>query len=215
MNYERAVVPKPPIGGKIWTVKQPGLFLLEDGPGLIWHALVTHLGSTGFELWDAQRQGDQIQLTRELFGMNPSFLGVWHLNAGFQHGLALRVGAGAGHVICPRVSVVWMRQGKTGAVEVGPRQHKTVTLGRKSDVVVTDSDCILYEILVPPTGRPPVVVKDGTGRELFGTPSGVNGSFCVEHVFCKGGFRLSVDTDLPVDVTSIWMPVTESQCPTP
>jgi hypothetical protein len=205
VNFTRIVVPKPPIGGKSYVLHDSGLFLLEEGPGLIWHAICHYIGGVGFSVWDVQRQGDDLVRVHKMFEMHPSYLGVWHLNAGFQHGLAFDIPrhVGTEAVRAPHVTPIWMAKSNVREARGVQRQQFFELKGHERRVV-TPRDCQLYSVEIVQMGRPPVHFEDGNGNRLFSTPEGVNGSFVVEHVGCTGGLTITVDTPVAMSVLLVW-----------
>lgn len=205
-DYKRLAIPKPPIGGKSTVIRDDGTFLLEEGPGLIWHVLCSHAGMHGFEVWDAQLQDGDLKLARQLFTMNPGYLGVWHLNAGFQFGLAIKsVSSQGAHPHAPTLAPVWMAKTDRLLAGLGEKHNQTFHLEKGATKrVIEFKDCVLYEVLIPQMGRGSIHFFDGTGRELCATPQGVNGSFLFEQVFCKDGFSIEVDTHVPMSVSLVW-----------
>jgi hypothetical protein len=211
IDFKRVVIPKPPVGGKSAVFQEPGLFLLEEGPGLIWHLCCMHTGANGAELYDVQlsEDGKDLVTARQMFSLSPPVLGVWHLNVGFQFGLALRVhkssnphaGGGVAGLFVP----VWMAKGSSDAAWKGRvRKEKTIEGSGQIREVLSTRDSVLYQAQVIMSGMGPARVKDGTGRLLWEAPKGVAGSFVLEHVFAKDGLKLEVDSNVSVRLTLTW-----------
>lgn len=138
-------LPLPPLGGKCWVMREKGLFVLEQGPGVLRTIACTHAGSGNLEALDGIPNADGFfvdeQLTmpvepqaidflspdgyeaasaryladmkryaqrdgRPLYSANPVVMGSWMLDAGFIHGLTLRV-AGGHEAAAAIASVVW------------------------------------------------------------------------------------------------------------
>ena len=129
-------LPTPPMGGKCLVLKKKGIFVLERGPGVLRTIACTHAGAGTLEAVDgfpddggffpdenlpepqaadfktppdylagvkgyAQRRG------RALYTANPVVMGSWMLDAGFLHGLTIRVTGGHESALAI-ASVVWM-----------------------------------------------------------------------------------------------------------
>jgi len=205
-DFARISIPKPPLGGKSTVLREDGIFLLEEGPGLCWHVVCGHAGMHGFSVWDTQRQGSELIFVRELFSLNPSYLGVWHLNSGFQFGLAIKsMSSKDAHAHAPAITPCWMLKSDGSRTPETTKQNLTLNLEKgPSKIIITPNDCVLYEVLVPQMGRASVIFRDGTGREVFATPQGVNGSFLLEQVFCQGGFSIEVDTFVAMALSLVW-----------
>lgn len=205
-DFKRIAIPKPPLGGKSTVLREDGIFLLEEGPGLCWHVICGHAGMHGFSVWDAQRQGSELVFVRELFSLNPSYLGVWHLNSGFQYGLAIKsMSAKDAHVHAPSITPCWMLKSDGNKASAGAKKSVNLDLEPGATKrIITTNDCLLYSVMVQQMGRASVSFKDNTGRELFATPQGVNGSFLLEQVYCQGGFSIEVDSHIAMSMVLTW-----------
>lgn len=198
MNAERIVVAKPPFGAKAWVLDRKGRFLLEEQPGNLMHVTCTHAGEGGITATDLDG--------RALLRLQPTAMGVWHLGAGFHHGLIIEA-AGNNKGVCAIATVVWYSK---------PDKQSHASLERRSEVlkpgdhVLTSTDCVLYEVLITQGGAGEIELTDGTGRLLWKIPSLFRGSFCVEHVFCKGGLRARATARGPMDVTVAWLEETST-----
>ena len=121
-------LPTPSLGGKGWLLKGKGIFVLEEGPGMVITMACTHAGSGSIDIVDGvpdasgfypeplikdvsadgywQQPGIHKMLT-----MCPSVMGSWMLSAGFYHGLTIHAegGTDSAAVIA---TIVWMPEAK-------------------------------------------------------------------------------------------------------
>ena len=105
-------IPMPAQGGKCWVLERKGQFVLERGPGTLRTIACTCSGSGSLLAIDGvpDENGEIPQDEghwRQLFKANPVVMGSWMLDAGFQHGLTLRLYGGQDAT--PAIaSVVWV-----------------------------------------------------------------------------------------------------------
>ena len=133
----RILVADPPMGGKAWLLAEKGLFVLEEGPGILRTIACTHAGAGNLEAIDGipdangffamggevpepqpidfPTPGDyQAALIawsrregRPIYRANPIVMGSWMLDGGFIHGLTIR--AAGGHASTSAIAtVVWV-----------------------------------------------------------------------------------------------------------
>lgn len=210
-EYKRVVIPKPPVGGKSAVFQESGTFVLEEGPGLIWHLCCMHTGSNGAALYDAaiDPETGELRISRQMFDLSPPVLGVWHLNIGFQFGLVLKVHKSS-NPHAPGVPGLWVpvwmakSNGEPAAAKGRVQKTKIVEGQGKIREVLSTRDSVLYQAQVTLAGLGPMRVFDGTGRQLFEAPKGIAGSFVLEHVFAKDGLRIEVDSPVAVRLTLTW-----------
>ena len=205
-QYTRIVIPKPPIGGKSTILRGAGLYVLEEGPGLVWHLLCMHAGDVGITLYDGVVDANGVvQHARRLFELTPALLGVWHLNVGFQFGLVAHIPRHSGHVVgnAGCMVPVWMAKGDMTAKR-GEMHTKTLEGTGSIREVVTSKDALLYQAQVTMAGLGPAHIFDGTGRELWQAPAGIVGSFTLEQVFCRDGIRVAIDSAVAARLTLTW-----------
>lgn len=118
----RVELPLPPLGGKCWLLDDKGLFVLEEGPGLLRTIACTHAGAGGVEAIDGvpNQYGffpgeDEDPTTqawhkrngRPFYRSTATVMGSWMLDAGFHHGLTIRAMGGHG-AACAIASIVWL-----------------------------------------------------------------------------------------------------------
>lgn len=208
MNAERIAIAKPPMGAKAWVLQERGVYVLEEVPGNLLHLTCTHAGSGGVHVYDGAIVGGKL-VGRKLLHLSPSAMGVWHLNAGFQHGLVVEnIGAtGQGgaqqekYLHSPFATVVWQTRTQPTA-STSERKSKSLEQGRQ---VLTEKDCILYELLLTNAGAGSVRVLNGKGRLLYECPSLFRGSFLLEHVFCEGGLVAELHSSQTLNIEAVWL----------
>lgn len=203
-RVHRIVLPKPPIGAKCHVIGSKGLFVLEEGPGNYLHTVCTHAGSGHVEIYDGVVEGTRV-LGRKLFRAAPMAMGVWHLNAGFQHGLV--IDAGGGHEsIGAQFSAVWYGKSDLTRDSVSFPNRETYDLATaKGRHILTTRDALLYSVVIGVQGSGRFALYDGEGRKLYGMPSSFTGSFLLEHVFARGGIVLEVDYTVAPAITFTWL----------
>lgn len=117
----RIMVPDVPMGGKPFLIRRAGMYVLEEGPGMLQTIDVTHAGSDEFSVYDGvpdERgffpEGD-LEEGDPGFGshngnrfshFSPTVMGAWMMNAGFRHGLTIEV-TGGSFDVAPFATVVW------------------------------------------------------------------------------------------------------------
>ncbi len=122
IGVTHVILPDPPIGSKIACFRKFGIYVLERGPGL-WRALsCTHAGSGVVSIYDGipDEQGffEEENLTAEnprygqengrvIHYANPSIMGMWMYDGGFQHGLTMKI-AGQHEAVAPVVTLTWI-----------------------------------------------------------------------------------------------------------
>lgn len=203
-KVHRIVVPKPPIGAKCEVLGEKGLYVLEEGPGNFLHAVCTHAGSGHVEIFDGRVEGTTV-VGRKLFRASPMAMGVWHLNAGFQHGLV--VDAGGGHEsLGAQFSAVWYA--KTDLAErslIFPRKCSYDLDLLKGQRVLTTCDAVLYSVVIGVQGAGRFRLSNGQGKLLYQMQSSFTGSFLLEHVYAAGGLILDVDYSAAPAITFNWL----------
>lgn len=122
--------PQPPMGGKVYLVDRPGLFVLEVGPGTLITDACTHAGGGAMRILDGVPNDDGYfpalpqaidfptpsdyreafgrRHGRELLRKSPVVMGSWMLNGGFHHGLTIEVSGAHDGCVAPVASIVWM-----------------------------------------------------------------------------------------------------------
>ena len=201
-SVRRIALPKPPWGSKANLILERGLYALEEQPGNILHLTCAHAGSGSVRVYDAQIVADRL-VGREIWRATPMAMGVWHLNAGFQHGLVVEVIGGV-EGVAPMFTAVWNTKpvaGQGGAAQEKRDAQVTVQRGTQ---IMTDRDAVLYAVLMTTAGSGQFTIRDGTGRPLFRMPSSFPGSFILEHVFARGGLSVDVDFSVPPALTLSW-----------
>lgn len=117
----RVTLPAPPIGGKIWLLNRKGIFVLEEGPGVLRTIACTHIGSGSiivraglpnengeFQPPPAMDPGVEVEYSgRPLYRANPVVMGSWMLDGGFTEGLTIQAEGGMDNN-CAIASIVWM-----------------------------------------------------------------------------------------------------------
>ena len=117
-------LPTPKLGGKIWLLEEKGMFVLEEGPGMIVTMACTHAGSGSIAIIDGIPDENgffpapaitvkwepgywQQSGVHKLLVASPSVMGSWMLSGGFYHGLTVLADGGteSASVIA---SLVWM-----------------------------------------------------------------------------------------------------------
>ena len=117
----RINLPAPRIGAKAWLLNRKGIFVLEEGPGVLRTIACTHIGSGSMiirnglpnengefppaPVWDdgieREYQG------RPLFRPNPVVMGSWMLDGGFPDGLTIQAEGGMDNN-CAIATIVWL-----------------------------------------------------------------------------------------------------------
>lgn len=117
----QVVLPSPPIGGKIWLLNRKGIFVLEEGAGVLRTIACTHIGSGSivirnglpnengeFPLPPPMEPGVEVEYTgRSLYRANPVVMGSWMLDGGFFEGLTVQAEGGTDNN-CAIASIVWL-----------------------------------------------------------------------------------------------------------
>ena len=117
----RITLPAPRIGGKAWLLNRKGIFVLEEGSGVLRTIACTHIGSGSMivrnGLPDANgefpwrlpevpgQEGDYDG--RPLFRANPVVMGSWMMDAGFTYGLTVQAEGGMDNN-CAIATIVWL-----------------------------------------------------------------------------------------------------------
>jgi len=120
-------LPVPSIGGKCWLLNAKGIFVLERGPGTLRTIACTHAGSGAllaidgipnedgfFDGADPDRRPDQMPVDiesaafngRAFYYANPTVMGSWMLDAGFEFGLTV-CALGGNASTTAFASIVW------------------------------------------------------------------------------------------------------------
>jgi len=133
---KRILIETPPFGGKAWLLDSKGLFVLEEGPGMLVTIACTHAGSGSFEVYDGipdekgyfpEIDEDATELERAVapgrifFRMHPVVMGSWMLNAGFRHGLTMRA-VGGHETVAGIATIVWQPMKRRVAPPPAPDQ---------------------------------------------------------------------------------------------
>lgn len=120
MKPERITLKIPNIGGKCWLLDRSGLFVLEEGEGVLRTIACTHAGAGPIVAFDGvpNEKGFMPEIEpgssewghrhgRLLYNAHPAVMGSWMLDAGFINGLTLFV-PGGHQGQAPVASIVWM-----------------------------------------------------------------------------------------------------------
>jgi hypothetical protein len=205
LPIRRVVVAKPPVGSKAHLMMEKGTFVMEEQPGNILHLTCAHAGSGSVRVIDGKIDGPRV-IGRVLFQATPMAMGVWHLNAGFAHGLIIEV-SGSMASEAPMFTAVWhTRALSSDGGHLGEKKDALVT-EQHGTQILTDKDCVLYSVLITNQGSGRFTIKNGLGDALFTMPSAFTGSFLLEHVFAKGGLRVDVDFSVAPNLALSWMEV--------
>jgi hypothetical protein len=209
IETKRIAIAKPPMGAKAWVLQERGVYVLEEMPGNLLHFTCTHAGSGGVHAYDGAVVDGKL-VGRKLLHLSPTAMGVWHLNAGFQNGLVIEnigaAGQGGGlgapsYVNSPFATIVWQTRNQPTA-SATTRKSKALVQGRQ---VLTEKDCILYELLLTNAGAGSVRLLNGKGRLLYECPSVFRGSFLLEHVFCDGGLVAELHSSQVLNIEAVWL----------
>lgn len=117
----RVLLPAPRIGGKAWLLNRKGIFVLEEGPGVLRTIACTHIGSGSmivsnglpndngeFPLRQSFTPGSEEEYNgRPLFRANPVVMGSWMMDAGFSYGLTIQAEGGMDNN-CAIATIVWL-----------------------------------------------------------------------------------------------------------
>ncbi len=116
----RVVAEKPLIGCKSFLIEKKGIYVFEEGQGVLRSLAVTYVGSGGIKIYDGVPSesghfdfegkmglsGRADVRGRRIFVMTPQIIGFWGLDAGFSSGLT--VVADGGQATSPvLVTVMW------------------------------------------------------------------------------------------------------------
>lgn len=126
-------IPQPRMGGKVWLLDRKGIFVLEEGPGLLRTIACTHAGAgsllaidgipdekgffQGYSGNDLQRLISEGHLPSDYFSRsgkpiykaNPAVMGSWMLEGGFHHGLTI-ISKGGNSAVSAIASIVWLAE---------------------------------------------------------------------------------------------------------
>lgn len=202
MTTERIVVAKPPIGAKAWVMDRKGRFILEEQPGNLLHLTCTHAGEGGILASDLDG--------RPLLRLQPSAMGVWHMNGGFHHGLVIENSGNAPNLSAIATVVWYSRPDKQSELVYSERRSQVLSGGL---TMLETRDCVLYCVLITQGGAGEIEITNGKGRMLWKIPSLFRGSFVLEHVFAEGGLVAKVNARGPVDVTVTWLTAAATEVP--
>ena len=117
----RVRLPVPSVGGKAWLLNRKGVFVLEEGPGVLRTVACTHIGSgsmiirNGLPSADGEfppvpdfDEGEEGEYPgRPLFRANPVVMGSWMMDAGFIEGLTIQAEGGMDNN-CAIATIVWL-----------------------------------------------------------------------------------------------------------
>lgn len=117
----RVHLPAPRIGGKAWMLNRKGIFVLEEGPGVLRTIACTHIGSGSmivhngvpnergeFPTKPTFTLGSEEEYNgRALFRANPVVMGSWMMDAGFSYGLTIQAEGGMDNN-CAIATIVWL-----------------------------------------------------------------------------------------------------------
>ncbi len=117
----KVTLPPPPIGGKAWLMNRKGIFVLEEGCGVLRTIACTHIGSGSmiirsglpnvngeFGAPPTFAPGEEGEYNgRQLFRANPVVMGSWMLDAGFVNGLTVQADGGMDNN-CAIATIVWL-----------------------------------------------------------------------------------------------------------
>lgn len=119
VHYVR--VKQPVMGCKSFLIEKKGIYVLEEGEGVLRSLAVTYIGSGGFKVFDGlpSASGHDVGQTnialdtryrdvsgRRMFFMSPQIIGFWGLDAGFKNGLTIVADGGSASTPV-LVTVVW------------------------------------------------------------------------------------------------------------
>lgn len=128
LKLRRITLATPKIGGKCFLINEPGLYVLEEGPGVLRTIPVTHAGSGSLVAFDGVPDADgrfpddemrefddegarnpdfDARRGRSIYRATPAVMGSWMLDGGFYHGLTIHADGGA-HGVALFATVVWM-----------------------------------------------------------------------------------------------------------
>jgi hypothetical protein len=117
----RVTLPVPRIGAKAWLLNRKGIFVLEEGFGVLRTIACTHIGSGSFVIRSGlpNAQGEFPEIPpfppgvegeyngRTLFRANPVVMGSWMLDGGFVNGLTIEADGGMDNN-CAIATIVWL-----------------------------------------------------------------------------------------------------------
>ncbi len=118
----RINLPTPRIGGKAWLLNRKGLFVLEEGYGVLRTIACTHIGSGSMmvvnglpnKYGEIERfppefpPGEEGEWNgRPLYRANPNIMGSWMMDAGFTYGLTVYAEGGTDNNCCI-ATIVWL-----------------------------------------------------------------------------------------------------------
>lgn len=117
----RIVLPTPRIGAKAWLLNRKGIFVLEEGHGVLRTIACTHIGSGSmivrnglpnangeFPVPPHMEDGVETEYSgRPLFRANPVVMGSWMMDAGFSEGLTIQADGGTDNN-CAIATIVWL-----------------------------------------------------------------------------------------------------------
>lgn len=117
----RITLPAPRIGGKAWLLNRKGLFVLEEGPGVLRTIACTHIGSGSMIVSNGLPNAngefpprptfavgiEEEYNGRPLFRANPVVMGSWMMDAGFSYGLTIQAEGGMDNN-CAIATIVWL-----------------------------------------------------------------------------------------------------------
>lgn len=201
MKPTRILVPEQKIGGKPFLLRASGMFVLEEGPGMLQVCNITHAGSGELDIWDGvpsdngMFEDEHLPETDPKFGrhngrkimqFSPVYMGAWMMNAGFEHGLTIR----ASGLNPPFITFVWVAFKRAQPV----KSVITEKLTPKSDIQLTNHQ--VKDVKAPPAPgslmRSTCIDRIGFTRvarrtaEIYSVMIGHSGSFC--RMILRNGF---------------------------
>lgn len=141
----RILIEQPPMGGKAFLLRQKGMFVLEEGPGMLQTLNITHAGGGELMVYDGVPNKDGFfpdeRLTetdpkyhtsngRVFYHFSPVYMGAWMSNAGFKHGLTV---VALGSDVPAFATIVWqsVKQAAKPTLPVEKPKPEPVTIKRE------------------------------------------------------------------------------------
>ncbi len=193
---QRILIDSPPIGGKTFLVRRKGLFVLEEGPGMLQTLNITHAGSGELSVYDGVPNKDgffpdehildtdpkyHMSNGRLFYHFSPVYMGAWMSNAGFMHGLTIH----ATGDMAPFVTAVWQatRSGQKTQLPVHKPEPESLTTTKIRDVQAPAfKHSLTRSTSIPWVGSTRIARR---GAELYSIMITHSGSFC--RVIAKNG----------------------------
>lgn len=190
-KISRIYIPDPEIGGKPYLLNGKGIYVLEEGPGMLQVVDITHSGSGELDIYDGVPNDNGYfpdNITdesdskwpasngRRFVGWSPIYMGAWQMNAGFRHGLTVISSGGAD---APYATFVWVAMKKAPVIppkaSIVPKPDTVIKSAVKDVKVPASAGSLMRSVSVSKSGLTRIARRTS---ELYSVMIAHAGSFC-------------------------------------